>query len=95
MTHTQLLKTFELIETKFENLTKERIEELEVSGFYTILEEAVDECFGIDKHSRDDFWKSINSVHGSNERPDLANLSYQLIDKFYLAKFTSWRQRKR
>lgn len=91
MTQTQIIKTFELIDEKFDNLSNEQFENLAAgTGMFAMLEDIISEVFGVDEAGCEDFWKHINSVHGTNERPDLAMLSFQIIDRYFTTKWHEW-----
>ena len=90
MTRTQILKTMELIDEKFEALTVEKFDELACGdGCYIILEEAITEAFGQDTYSLNDFWQNAMSTY-RKDKPNYNALAYQIIDKYYQAVFGRW-----
>lgn len=84
MTHSQIIKAMELLEEKFKTLTVEEFDSLAYGdGVFTILENAIDESFGLDKQGCEEFWNDYCASY--YDTPNLALMAYTILEHHFYA----------
>lgn len=90
LTQKQIISAFEFIDKTFETLTAEEHSNYSYGvGIYAILEDAIDQSFGTDEHSKKDFWDEVNST---NEKHNFSKYSFNIVDAYFVSKLESWSQ---